>query len=135
MAVGGDMRIRMSTKIWFEFLRLGALLSVITWTASGLAQEADSQMQSPPPGASGESVGENLSDSVRELRNQVRELQGLLAGMRSDWERAQTQTAELRRDLDEIRAGAGLRSVEVEDAARRSDLPTPRAGAGSRQNS
>src|SRR6202051_3928990 len=138
MAVGGDMSIRMSrsmrTNIWFEFLRLGALVSVMTWTASGIAQETDSRMQSTSQGATGESAGESLSDSVRELRTQVRELQGLLAGMRSDWERSKTQTTELRRELDEIRAGAGVRDVEFDDAARKSEFPAPTADAGSRQN-
>jgi TolA-binding protein len=132
------MSMRMSrsmrTNIWFEFLRLGALVSVMTWTASGIAQETDSRMQSTSQGATGESAGENLSDSVRELRTQVRELQGLLAGMRSDWERSNTQTAELRRELDEIRAGAGVRNAEFEDAARKSEFPAPTADAGSRQN-
>src|ERR1700686_2755564 len=128
------MSIGMSTKIWFEFLRLGALVSVMTWTTSGIAQETDSRMQSTSQGATGESAGENLSGSVRELRTEVREMQGGLAGMRSDWERSRTQTAEPRREVDEIRAGAGVRNAEFEDAARKSEFPAPTADAGSRQN-
>jgi hypothetical protein len=37
-------------------------------------------------------------------KQQVRELQAAVAGMRSDWQQARAETAELRRELDELRA-------------------------------
>jgi len=44
-----------------------------------------------------------VSASVHELQEQVRELQAAVAGMRSDWQQARAETAELRRELQEIR--------------------------------
>ncbi len=85
----------------FDCLRWGMLLGVTAWSAFGAAQEPANRTQLPSP----ESVHEPVSDSVRELREQVRELQGAVAGMRSDWQRARAETAELRRELDEIRTG------------------------------
>jgi len=66
-----------------------------------------------------------VSDAVRELREQVRELQTAVAGMRSDWQRARAETAELRRELDEIRAGevrvgTAQRTAMLKDAVEKS---------------
>ena len=102
----------MSETRWFEWLRWGMLLGVTAWSASGAAQEPANRTQPPSP----ESLHESVSDPVRELREQVRELQAAVAGMRSDWQRARTETAELRRELEEVRAGTGLRNAVLRDA-------------------
>ncbi|HEX7423247.1 MAG TPA: hypothetical protein VF311_05080 [Terriglobales bacterium] len=117
----------MSKKRWFECLRWMMLMGVMAWTASGVAQEAANRAEPPSPGA--------VSDSVRELREQVRELQAAVAGMRSDWQRAGAETAELRRELDEVRAGTGPRNAELKDAVAKSETTNPEASAGSSQDS
>ena len=116
----------MSKKRWFEFLRWVMLMGVMAWTASGVAQEAANRAEPSSPGS--------VSDSVRELREQVRELQAAVAGMRSDWQRARTETAELRRELDEVRAGAGPRNAVVRDAVAKSETTNSEAAAGSLQS-
>jgi hypothetical protein len=118
---GGDM----STTRGFDGLRWMTLLGVMMWTASSIAQEAANRAEAPSPGSSGESFS---SDSLRELREQVRELQAAVAGMRSDWQRARAETAELRRELGEIRtrevrAGTGPRNAVVRDAVAKSEIP------------
>jgi hypothetical protein len=90
---------------WLEVLRWLMLVSLMTWSAFGIAQEASNRAEPPTP--------EPLSDSVRELREQVRELQAAVAGMRSDWQQARAETAELRRELDKIRAGTEPRSAAL----------------------
>jgi hypothetical protein len=85
------------------------LLGVMMWTASSIAQEAANRAEPPSSGP----LSNPVSDSVRELREQVRELQTAVAGMRSDWQRAQAETAELRRELEEVRAGTGPRNAEA----------------------
>jgi hypothetical protein len=94
---------------WFEALRWMTLVSLMTWSAFGVAQEASNRAEPPTP--------KPWTDSVRELREQVRELQAAVAGMRSDWQRARAETAELRRELDEIRAGTEPRSAALRNAA------------------
>ena len=116
----------MSKKRWFEFLRWVMLMGVMAWTASGVAQEAANRAEPSSPGS--------VSDSVRELREQVRELQAAVAGMRSDWQRARTETAELRRELDEVRAGTGPRNAGVRDAVAKSETTNSEAAAGSLQS-
>lgn len=105
------MSMRMTR--WLEVLRWVTLMGVVMWTGSSIAQEAAKRAEPASPRSAGEaSSGESLSsDSVRELREQVRELQRAVAGMRSDWQRAQAETAALRQELDEIRAGRGLRNA------------------------
>jgi hypothetical protein len=88
---------------WFECLQWGMLLGVIVWSTYGAAQEPSNHSESVSAPASNEST----DDSVRELRQQVRELQTAVAEMRSDWQQARAETAELRGELDQIRAGAG----------------------------
>ncbi len=87
----------MSKMRGFEWLRRGMLVGLVASAALGVAQE---RMQ--PPAA--ESSQDGVSASVRELQDQVRELQAAVAGMRSDWQRARAETAELRRELQEIHA-------------------------------
>src|SRR6266851_1002116 len=117
---GGDMS--MNKMRWFELLRWGMLMGVMAWTASGVAQEAANRAEPPSPGS--------VSDSVRELREQVLELQAAVAGMRSDWQRARAETAELRRELDEVRAGMGPRNAGLKNAVAKSETSDPEAAAG-----
>src|SRR3979411_1725184 len=107
----------MSMTRWCESLRWAMLMGVMTWTAFGIAQEGQNRAEPPSPG----SLSDSSSDSVRELREQVRELQAAVAGMRSDWQRARAETADLRRELDEVRAGAGPRKAVVTDAVAKSE--------------
>jgi regulator of replication initiation timing len=120
------MSMRMTR--WFEWLRWVMLLGLMASTASGVAQEAANRAEPPSPGSS-------LSDSVRELREQVRELQAAVAGMRSDWQRARAETGELRRELDEVRAGTGARNAMVRDAAAKPEITNSEAATGSQQDS
>jgi len=106
-----------------ELLRRVTLMSLLAWTASGLAQEAAIRAEPPSPESP-------VSDSVRELREQVRDLQAAVAGMRSDWLRARAETAELRRELDELRAGTGARNAVLRGAVAKSETSTSEAAAG-----
>src|ERR1700681_1346220 len=120
-----------STTRWFESLRWVMLMGVMAWTAFGVAQEARSQAEPPSP----ESLSDSSSDSVRELREQVRELQAAVSGMRSDWQRARAETAELRRELDEVRAGTGPRNAVLKTAVAKSETTYSVAGGLSSQDS
>ena len=111
---------------WFEWLRCGMLAGVMAWASSGAAQQAADQ--AIPTSAEGS------SDSVRELRAQVRELQAAVAGMRSDWQRARAETAELRRELEEVRAGTGPREALLRSAVAKSETTRVEAAAESLQN-
>src|SRR5580658_2226042 len=120
---------------WCNCLRWGMLFGVTVWGAFGAAQEPANRTQLPSP----ESVHEPMSDSLRELREEIRELQAAVAGMRSDWEQARAETAELRRELDEIRAGevrtgTGPRNAVFRNAVVKSETGTLEATAGSSQN-
>ena len=119
-----------SEKRWFEWLRSGMLIGVIAWTASGVAQEAANRTKPTSPGTSNDSV----NDSVRELRDQVRELQAAIAGMRSDWQEARAETAELRRELDEVRGGRAPRNAGLSDVVERSAVTNSEASPDSPQN-
>jgi len=120
----------MSETRWFDWLRWGMLLGVTAWSAFGAAQEPANRKQPPSP----ESLHESVSDSVRELREQVRELQAAVAGMRSDWQRTRAETAELRRELEEVRAGTVPRSAVLKDAVAKSETGNSEAAAGISQN-
>lgn len=104
----------------FEWLRWGMLVAVMAWTAVSVAQESTNR----PQPASVNPPNTSVSDSVRELREQVRELQAAVAGMRSDWQQARAETAELRHELDEFRAGAAPRTAVLRDAVAKSGNPT-----------
>jgi hypothetical protein len=117
---------------WFEWLRSITLMVAMVWTANGVAQEAANRAEPPSPGPS--------SDSVRELREQVRELQAAVAGMRADWQRACAETTELRRELNQIRAnevrtGTGPRYAVMSDAAVIPEAANFEAATGSSQGS
>ncbi|HXY77243.1 MAG TPA: hypothetical protein VEH47_00400, partial [Candidatus Acidoferrales bacterium] len=113
----------MSETRWVEWLRWGMLLGATAWSTFGAGQEPANRTQ--PPSA---------SDSVRELREQVRELQAAVAGMRSDWQRARTETAELRRELEEVRAGTGRRNAVLRNAVAKSEPGKSEAAAESLQS-
>jgi hypothetical protein len=105
----------------FECLRWGMLLGVIAWSPYGIAQEPSSHAESISPQVSTEST----NDSVRELRQQVRELQTAVAEMRSDWQQAHAETAQLRRELDQVRGGTGTQeAISVDGAAKPAVGPT-----------
>jgi hypothetical protein len=120
----------MSETRWFDWLRWGMLLGVTAWSAFGAAQEPANRKQPPSP----ESLHESVSDSVRDLREQVRELQAAVAGMRSDWQRTRAETAELRRELEEVRAGTAPRNALLRDAVAKSKTGNSEVAAGSSQN-
>jgi regulator of replication initiation timing len=122
----------MSTTRWFDGLRWMTLtlLGVTMWTASSIAQEAANRAEPPSPGP----LNDPVSESVRELREQIHELQTAVAGMRSDWQRAQAETAELRRELDEIhtreaRSETTPRNAMVRDAVAKSEVPNSEGAA------
>jgi regulator of replication initiation timing len=120
----------MSTTRWFDGLRWMTLLGVMMWTASSTAQEAANRAEPPSP----KPLANPVSDSVRELREQVRELQAAVAGMRSDWQRARAETAELRRELDEIRtrevrAETTPRNAVVRDTVAKSEISNSEGAA------
>ena len=121
----------MSMTRWLEFLRWATLIGVMAWTATSIAQEAANRAEPPSPA----SLSDSSSDSVRELREQVRDLQAAIAGMRSDWQRARSETAELRRELDEVRAATEPRNAVVTDAVAKSEATRADAAAGSSQDS
>ena len=101
----------MNNTRWSKSLQRGMLIGVIAWCASGIAQDTR-DTGSPLPQASMESVG----DSVRELRDEVRQLQAMVAEMRSDSQRARAETAELRRELDQVRSTAEPRNAVLREA-------------------
>src|SRR5258707_1079310 len=121
----------MSMTRWFEFLRWAMLTGVMAGTASAVAQDTQNREEPPSSG----SLSASSSDSGRELREQVRELQTAVAGMRSDWERARAETEELRRELDEVRAGTGLRNAGLRNAVAKSETASAEAAVGSSQDS
>jgi hypothetical protein len=115
---------------WFEWMRWVLLMGVMAWTASSSAQETANRVEPPSDRASSESV----TESIRKLREQVRELQEAVAGMRSDWQRARAETADLRRELDQVRAGAEPRNADLRGAKANSSTPDPETVAGPLQN-
>ena len=115
---------------WFEFLRCAILMAAMAWTASGIAQEARNRAEPSSPGA----LSDPSSDSLRELREQVRELQAAVAGMRSDWQRARAETEQLRRELDEVRAGTGTRNAVLTDAVANSETDSEAGERSSRHS-
>jgi hypothetical protein len=107
----------------FDWVRCAMLAGVMAGAASGVAQQAAGQ--ATPTSAEVLRDSMNANDSVRELREQVRELQAAVAGMHSDWQQARAETAELRRELEEVRAGTGPREAVLRSVA----SPTLRAEA------
>ncbi len=109
-----------------ELLRAMMVLGVVSSTVFGIAQAVANRAEPPSPSP------DSLNDSVRELREQVHELQTAVAGMRSDWQRARAETTELRRELEEIRTqgvrtGAEARSAVLRDAVAKVETATSEA--------
>ncbi|MGA7294862.1 MAG: hypothetical protein WBW53_13980 [Terriglobales bacterium] len=124
--------MRRSVRNWFAVLPLGVLIAVITWSTSSAAQDAVNRMPAASRQASAESSAsvselatDSLSDSIRQLREQVRELQVAVAGLRSDSERARSETTELRRELDQVRAETAQRKPELLEALSKPVVANP----------
>jgi hypothetical protein len=111
----------------FEWLRRGMLVSLVVSAALSAAQE---HMQ--PPAA--ESSQDAVSASVHELQEQVRELQAAVAGMRSDWQRARAETAELRRELQDIRATTVHPNAVLRNAVVKAETNSSEAAAETLQS-
>ncbi|MFY9646673.1 MAG: hypothetical protein WAK29_15945 [Terriglobales bacterium] len=122
----------MSDRLWFGWLRWAMLMGAVASAASGSAQEGHAGSGSPV--LRPESSGVSVSDSILDLREQVRELQAAVAGMRSDWQQARAETAELRRELDELRAGTEPRNAVLRDAVASRSILLPNAGPDSRSS-
>lgn len=100
----------MSTRQAYDVLRSAMLAGSLFWTGVGAAQEAAS------PAAPTDAT--SLSDSVRELRDQIRELQAAVTEIRSESQRYRAETTELRHELEAVRAAsAGNVSVPDESAS------------------
>lgn len=85
----------------FHFLRLMTLASMVGGSCLGAAQQSGSPAE--PPSANG------LSDALRDLQQQVRELQVAVAEMRAENQRTQAESAELRRQVEQLRAGSAAK--------------------------
>jgi outer membrane murein-binding lipoprotein Lpp len=123
----------MSKRRCFEWLRWGMLTGLMASAAFGVAQQTANRPEPPASGSASDSTSESVTDSVRELREQVRELEAAVAGMRSDWQHARAETAELRRELEEVRAGAEPQNAALRNAVVKSATNSGMA-AGSSQN-
>ncbi len=95
-------------------LRKSLLWATLILSASTAlhAQVAD---QVPPPAP--DSHAQSMDESLRELREQVRQLQTVVAGMRSDFQQSRAETAELRRQLDQVRSAPGSQDATLKVAA------------------
>lgn len=92
-----------------DFLRCVMLAGLLGSAWPGLAQQAAA------PG--GSTPDTSLSDSVRELRKQIQELQAAVAEIRSEAQQYRTETADLRRELESVRAASGPQSARVAESA------------------
>jgi chromosome segregation ATPase len=81
-----------------DFLRWVMLAGLLGSTSAGMAQQAAAPAGSPPESS--------LSDSVRELRKQIQELQTAVAEIRSEAQQYRAETAELRRQLESARGSS-----------------------------
>jgi hypothetical protein len=91
------------------FLRWAMLAGLLGSTWPAAAQQAVAPAGSPPD--------TSLSDSVRELRQQIQELQAAVAEIRSEAQQYRTETAELRRQLESVRAAAAPQTARVAESA------------------
>lgn len=83
-----------------------------------MVSSAFAQQNANPPALA---ANENSSaNSLRELRDQVHELQAAVAEMRSDWQQSRSETAELRRELDQLRASTPQRPAFLRNALAKS---------------
>jgi hypothetical protein len=89
-AAGGDMSL--IERRWLGWLRWGMLAGLTAWSVIGAAQEPANVTASVSSSTS-DAANASLSESVRELREQVRELQAAVAGMRRELDQVRTTTA------------------------------------------
>lgn len=116
---------------WFNWLRSAMLIVAMTWSVSGVGQDTATRVDPPTSGLTPDSAPNSSPDAMRELHEQVRELQTAVAGMRSDWEHARAETAELRRELEEVRAAAAHGNAVLTSAvATAISVPGQYASAG-----
>jgi hypothetical protein len=101
-----------------DFLRWAMLAGLLGSTWPAMAQQAAVPADSAPD--------TSLSDSVRELRKQIQELQAAVAEIRSEAQQYRAETAELRRELEFVRATSGPPSAPVVE----STAPAEAAGYG-----
>jgi hypothetical protein len=106
---------------WFERLRWGILLGLIVWSACCTAQQLPNLSES----ACAQPSNESTNESVVALRQQMRELQTTVAEMRSDWQRARAETAELHRELDQVRGGTATQEAVFANNMPRTRLTDP----------
>src|SRR5271157_4787538 len=117
----------MSKMRGFEWMRQGMLVALVASAALGAAQE---RLQPPASESSQDAVGA----SVRDLQEQLRELQAAVAGMRSDWQQARAETAELRRELQEIRGTTLQPNALLRNAVVKAETGNSEAAAETLQN-
>jgi hypothetical protein len=115
-AAGGNMSL--IKRCWLGWLRRGMLAGLTAWSVIGAAQEPANVTASVSPSAS-DAANTSLSESVRELREQVRDLQATVAGMR--------------RELDQVRTGSSPQTALLREAVLTSPAKSD-AAAGSSQN-
>jgi len=91
-----------------------------TWIIAGLmalGSGATAQQNGNP----GERAASSVADALRQLNDQVRELQSTMAAMRADSEREKAETRQLRQELEELRASGGGRKPVVMEAVARTE--------------
>lgn len=98
----------MSTRHTYDVLRSAMLVGFFLWTGAGAAQEAATPQET--------TASASLSDSVRELREQIRELQAAVTEIRTESQRYRAETTELRRELDAVRAASATSTPSAEVA-------------------
>lgn len=91
----------MSTRRTLHILRLMTLAGPLSFSCLSAAQQADR----PAEPASADS----LRDVVRDLQEQVRQLQSAVADMRTENQRARADSAELRHLLEQVRTDSAAR--------------------------
>jgi len=91
-----------------RFLRWAVLAALFAGNIPGWAQPS-----SPPGDSSGE---DSLSQSVRELRHEVQDLQAAVAEIRSEAQQYRAETVELRRELQSLRTVQAAANTEAASA-------------------
>jgi hypothetical protein len=90
----------MSMRRTRDVLPAAMLAGFLLWTSPGFAQAVARPGETSSAGS--------LDDSVRELREQIRELQTAVTEIRSEAQRYRAETTELRKELEAVRSGSGL---------------------------
>ena len=87
---------------WFEIAGRALLLILFAAPSFSAAQEPANRASSPAvPDLNQSNV--SLTDAIRSLQERVHELQAEVVSMRSEWEKNRAETADLRRQLDQMR--------------------------------